>query len=275
MSQSDVPDPGSVVVAGDWGSLELQPARHVIRRAGCLLAAEPRRLILHTGDGVVWPGPEGAAFLAGVSRELEMADADLWFWEGNHDDHSRLEEIRRCHDSAQRELGRAPAPPYQVAPRVWWLPRGHRWRWHDRTWLAMGGGVSVDRARRTGGKDWWPAEEITAAQADAAVADGQADVLLCHDVPHGVTHTFPPPKPDWDWKDLIRAEEHRRRLQRVTDGVRPFWVIHGHLHMAYQRTCDFGYGPVEVTGLAVEGDPLSYLLLDVCHMTWTVDEQPG
>ena len=29
----------------------------------------------------------------------------------------------------------------------------------------------------------------------------------------------------------------------------PAYLMHGHLRRAYQRTCDFGYGPVKVTGL--------------------------
>ena len=35
----------------------------------------------------------------------------------------------------------------QVTGRIWHLPRGHRWRWHGRDWLALGGAVSLDRGR--------------------------------------------------------------------------------------------------------------------------------
>lgn len=45
--------------------------------------------------------------------------------------------------------------------------------------------------------------------------------------------------------------------------------MHGHLHMAYQRVCDLGYGPVEVTGLDCdEGKGPNWLLLDVKTMRW-------
>ena len=50
--------------------------------------------------------------------------------------------------------------------------------------------MSLDRAVRTEGVDWFPAEEITDAQEAAVIAAGHADVLVSHDCPSGVAHTF-------------------------------------------------------------------------------------
>ena len=56
---------------------------------------------------------------------------------------------------------------------------------------------------------------------------------------------------------------------RVVDAVQPSHLLHGHLHRSYQRTCDFGYGPVEVTGLDCdEGDGANWAVLNVKSMTW-------
>ena len=44
--------------------------------------------------------------------------------------------------------------------------------------------------------------------------------------------------------------------------------MHGHLHRAYQRTCEFGYGPVQVTGLDADGQLRNFAVLDVAAMTW-------
>ncbi len=44
--------------------------------------------------------------------------------------------------------------------------------------------------------------------------------------------------------------------------------MHGHLHRAYQRTCNFGYGPVHVTGLAADGSLRNFAVLDVQSLTW-------
>lgn len=42
-------------------------------------------------------------------------------------------------------------------------------------------------------------------------------------------------------------------------------------HMAYQRVCDFGWGPVEVTGLDRDGGRgPNWAVLDTKSMTWEV-----
>ena len=80
-----------------------------------------------------------------------------------------------------------------VRPGIFHLPRGHRWAWHGRRWLACGGGVSLDKACRREGSDWWPQEEITDEQERALVGGGVADVMVCHDCPAVVDHSFPRP----------------------------------------------------------------------------------
>jgi hypothetical protein len=77
--------------------------------------------------------------------------------------------------------------------RLYHLPRGYRWKWHGRRWLACGGGVSLDRACRRGGIDWWPQEEISDLQEAALIGAGVADVMVCHDCPAAVAHSFPRP----------------------------------------------------------------------------------
>ena len=52
------------------------------------------------------------------------------------------------------------------------------------------------------------------------------------------------------------------------DAVRPAHIIHGHLHKGYTRRADFGYGPVQVTGLAADGSQLNYAVLNVRDMEW-------
>jgi len=51
--------------------------------------------------------------------------------------------------------------------------------------------------------------------------------------------------------------------------VRPRWLMHGHLHMSYQRRVDLGNGPIEVTGLDRDG-ALSgnWAILDAVSMRW-------
>ena len=252
-----------IIVAGDWHG-NTAWARKVIRRAKTLLADEEPRIILHLGDFGVWPGPGGQSYLAGVSDALKSADAVLWFVDGNH------EAFPLLHDKADqnRRMLLGSIGEGEIAPGIYWQPRGTRWLWHGRTWLALGGGVSLDKAIRTEGRDWWPEEEITDDEEYAAIESGRADVMVTHDCPARVTHTFPPRPPFWDLADLARSDAHRERLQRVVDAVQPSHLMHGHLHIGYQRVTDFGYGPVQVTGLDRDGAKWNYAVLDVKTMEW-------
>lgn len=250
--------PGHILLAGDWhGNRDW--ALNVIKRVPELLSGEQTRLIVHLGDFGIWPGIEGRRYLDSVSAVLDLVNAHLWFVDGNHEDHPQLAQMARS---------TAPGGRVPVRPNIHHLPRGYRWYWHGRTWLACGGGVSLDRAGRTEGLDWWPDEEITSGQESALVAGGHADVIVSHDCPSSVAHTFPRPPPEWAPADLARNEAHRERLQRIVAAVRPSHLIHGHLHRAYQRTCDFGYGPVQVTGLAADGSLRNFAVLDVASLSY-------
>jgi len=252
------PQPRRVLVAGDWhGNLEW--ACSVIRRVPQLLAGEQTRLILHLGDFGIWPGADGERYLSSVSAVLNQAEAQLGFIDGNHEDFDQLAVLANRAE---------PGVPVAITPNIVHLPRGYRWRWHGRSWLACGGGVSLDRAARTPGADWWQEEEITPGQEAAITAGGHADVMVCHDCPSGVAHTFGRPPAWWDPADLARNQSHRQRLQRIADAVRPAHLMHGHLHRAYQRRCDLGYGQVQVTGLAADGTLRNFAVLDVESMTW-------
>jgi hypothetical protein len=249
-------EPGRIVVAGDWHA-NTRWAEHVIAKAGELLKDEALKIILHLGDFGIWRDAEG--YIDRVSRALEDAGVVIWFIDGNHEDFPFLKILRG---------DRWGIASIDRLWRIFHIPRGQRWYWYDKTWLAIGGAVSVDRACRTEGTSWFPEEAITEEQATRAIADGHADVLVSHDCPSGVPITFPPPPRAWSQWDLDNSELHRQRLQRIVDAVKPSHVMHGHLHMGYARTCDFGYGPVEVTGLNMDGERLNYAMLDTRTMTW-------
>lgn len=249
-------DPGRVLVAGDWHG-NTAWALGVIRRLPELLPDEVPRIIVHCGDFGIWPGPEGARYLRKLDRELARVGGVLWFVDGNHEDHRRLAGL----PDAVSGHGRA-------GDRILHLRRGQRWNWHGRTWLALGGAVSIDRADRVEGRSWWPEEEITAGQARQVTGAGRADVMVTHDCPAGVPHTFSA-LPAWlDPADLVRSDAHRGLLQTVVDQVRPAHLIHGHLHRAYERDVGMRHGTVHVTGLDCDGVPGNWALLDPQAMRW-------
>jgi len=94
-------------------------------------------------------------------------------------------------------------------------------------------------------------------------------VMVTHECPAGIAHVFPPVPPGWSPDDLRRSETHRGLLREVVLAVRPRWLMHGHLHLSYQRQVDLGGGPIEVTGLDCDGAASgNWAILDVASMRW-------
>lgn len=249
-----------VLVAGDW---------HGNTRWAVSMVKQARELgiheILHLGDFGIWPG--GHEYLADLHLALDEADIDLKFVDGNHEDHDVLLALI----GMSKSLDETSTIPF--TSRITWLPRGHRWQRDGRTWLALGGAASVDRAVRIEGQTWWPQEVISDAQEEMVIAGSRADVMITHDCPSKVTHSFATPPPWWDERDLAKSDAHRERLQRIVDKVQPSYLMHGHLHRCYQRTCDFGYGDVQVTGLACDGMDGNCAVLDTVTMELAVLEE--
>lgn len=253
-------DPAEIVACGDLHG-NTKSAVAMVHHAGKLLRAEKNRVILQAGDFGIWPN--GYGYLDAVNEALSEEDIELWFAEGNHEDFSQLPLSKPNTSKIQMDQCAA-----GESSKIYWLPRGHRWEWHGRTWLALGGAASVDKAMREEGISWWPEEEITNRQADRVIADGPADVMLTHDCPAGPVFSYPPPPPQWDVRDLARSEIHRERLRHVVDAVKPGHLIHGHMHIPVQRLYDFGYGDVQVTGLDKDGEPWNYAVLNLETMEW-------
>ena len=258
--------PDRIAVAGDWHGNMRWATQQIARIGRDVLKDEPRKIILHAGDFGIWPGKPGKIFLDSVEAVLELTGAELWFVDGNHEDFDQLLGLQAMSKSLD------PLAPVQVRKNISWLPRGCRWTWHGRKWLAFGGAVSIDQDFQRKRETWWPQEKITIAQITAAAHGGPADVMLCHDCPSEVILSLPVPPPEW-LKFVTECEENRRALQLVVDDTKPQHLIHGHYHMAYQKPVVMPYGLIEVTGLDKDGEPLNWLVLDVKTMKWEVPER--
>lgn len=249
-------DADVVAVAGDWHGNTRWAVQAVHDMAALL--PDAGKIILHLGDFGIWPGTAGQDYLQAVDGALLQAGAELWFTPGNHDDYDQI-------DSWQGE---------QVAgtQRIRCLPRGHRWTWHGRTWLSVGGAVSVDKLNRVAGHEWWPQEEITPAQEAAVIAAGPADVLLCHDAPADAPLVLVRPVPR-DWVPMLpAANAHRMVLQRICEGTRPSWVFHGHYHQFAVNLVTAAWGSCLITALDMDGHPGNWGILDVRTMDFTAGQ---
>jgi len=204
--------PAKVMIAGDWHGNGFHADR-AIRHA----AEHGAQAVLHVGDfGYRFSPP----FMAKVQRALEDTSLALGFVPGNHDDYGRLDRL-------EAEHGCTAIP---MRPNIFYLPRGYRWTWSGRSFLALGGAHSVDRPWRARG-EWWARETITIGEALNASLDGPADVMICHDVPDGVRIPCIEGNPiGFPESEIEAAQRHRELLRRVVDVVQPKHLFAGHYH---------------------------------------------
>lgn len=261
-------DPAFIGVLGDLEGMT-RPGLFTLEKMCGILKQdcdEEHPFFLQAGDFVSqrYDSRGGIAYLYAVSQLLQYHSARLDFIDGNHDDHNAL--LKLAQDCERAGI----PPPYPVAPGIRWMPRGYRWIWHGRTWLALGGAASVNRSMLTEGVDWWPEEMITLQQAADVSAGGHADVMFTHDAPEGVPIRYPFPPDFWDKADIASSSGHRRRLAGVVSSIRPSYLIHGHHNTgrAQWQELQFPHGPLRVASLNGPGAPGNAGILNLADMRW-------
>lgn len=223
-------DVEQVLLAGDIHG-EKNWFKHVstqARRNGC-------QLILPLGDFGYWPRDTrfGIEFLRTVERTLVENDQYCVFIDGNHEDHDELDR-----------LPLDPAGFRPISDRLIHLPRGFRFTLGGTTFVAAGGAVSIDRAHRVEGVDWFPQETLSWEDTNTIIDGGPADVVLAHDCPDGVDLGL------GSYKDDLLSEGHRRTLRGIVEAVEPSWLFHGHYHHQHSSTLTLSSGKVvQVEGL--------------------------
>jgi hypothetical protein len=110
---------------------------------------------------------------------LKEADCEIYWCDGNHEDHDYLKLMRDLHGS------RKPIT-FQEAPNVHYCPRGSTITLPDgRKVMFAGGATSIDRLWRlareeaTGEKIWFPEEILTIDDIDW-IPEEHVDILISH-----------------------------------------------------------------------------------------------
>lgn len=273
-------DPVKVIIAGDWhGNLDWVIGRDgkpgQIDRMAPYLEDEENKLLIHLGDFGFYPGKHGELYLQGLTAKLQEYNITLWAIDGNHENHPWLHSQAKMIKSESLDMaGYLPdASLYPLTTNIAWLERGFRYKFHDKEWLFLGGATSLDkryrvsREEQTGIKSWWAEEAITQEQAQGVISNGHADVMITHECPSIVTHSFP----DFGFshKDIFTSDEHRKLLSVIVDQVKPKYLIHGHLHRAYERSIARPWGELRVTGFDCDGTNYNWAILDTKTMEWT------
>lgn len=185
--------------------------------------------IVSAGDFGYWEHTvRGMQFLDTLNHQLELAGLEIWFVDGNHENHALL----RTYEPREDGL-------VNIRDNIVYIPRGARWVWARTTFMGIGGAYSIDKDGRTEGVSWWPEETITDAEVFRCVDGGPVDVVVSHDVPMFVDlsrHLWREGVQPWGWHG--ESLDNRLRLTEVFDGVKPRHWIHGHYHLDYTETTD-------------------------------------
>lgn len=241
-------EPERVMLLGDTHGNWAWTVRAVLHAA-----ENGANVIVQLGDLGFWvPGPGRDKFLTELQNALESRDITLYWVDGNHE----------CFEDLNPRIpdDKTPWSPTDY-PRIIHLPRGYRWTWWGQTWMALGGATSIDRLQRIPGRSWWPEEALTDEDVEYASRPGGVDVLVCHDAPYGANVPgvgLGPPRPcDWPLQTQLESYDHRLKVRKVVDAVRPKLVAHGHMHCRYSGILHLDGHDTMVEGLDCDGTPMS------------------
>ena len=186
-----------------------------------------------------------------ISKIAQETGIPCYWLDGNHENFDLLEETLA--DLTPEEDG-----TYQIAPMVFYIPRGTAMTWGGKRWLCCGGAVSVDKLRPPPGRvpyiSWWPQEAITDEDVETCRLAGQADIVLSHDMPFGPTIVDRHLGAYWGEEAQRNTEANQTRLTTILENSGARELFHGHLHIPYTEEIINRNGPVVVTGLNLGGD---------------------
>ena len=229
-------------------------------------------IIIQIGDFGYFPDHrDGPRFLSNVDHACTANGVELWFIDGNHDDHTSLAELEHGH------------LPARVAEHITYLPRGTRLHIGGCAFGFLGGAFSVDWRDRTAGIDWWH-HEVTDTDDIARLGAEPLDVLIAHDAPAGVDLLS-------SWKlpaeDQVRADDVRALVAQAAMATSPRLLVHGHWHHAHEselnwidraateRSGALTWYSTRVVGLGCDGDAArGWILLDLpdLDLSWPAEE---
>ena len=146
----------------------------------------------------------------------------LWI-DGNHENFDLLE----TYPVSEWHGGRV----QRICEHVLRLMRGEVFDIDGRTFFAMGGARSTDKARRTEGESWWPQEvpnddERAYAERTLSEHGWSVDYVLTHAAPSSALREIDP-----DWPFILVSDDYTDWLQTIADRLDFKRWFHGHYHV--------------------------------------------
>jgi len=175
--------------------------------------------IFQVGDFGYWPHTDrGKMFLCSVDAHIQDTGVQVYFIDGNHDNHDALAAMP-VSDDGLRYL--------TVDGGLVHIPRGMDVYIDDLLVMGYGGAFSIDYKSRVVGESYWPAEMIDnehCLMAGHLMRGVRPDILATHDAPAGFDLGN-------GWKAEFHQTNHNRScLRTLMLTVQAQRVICGHWH---------------------------------------------
>lgn len=236
----------------------------------CMMAAAERcSVVFILGDFGYWEHSDHGAFLDDCSNSAERHGVEIYWLDGNHENHTWLRERYIGTEFVERNDDGL----VQIREHLWHAPRAHRWNWHGLTFMALGGAYSIDKEGRLVREDRnrkrlvelqkiieSDAKSINARQhamweltsysdmlplieqgehtmwwPEEEISDGEVEEAIAGGpVDVLLTHDKPlQSEPGWNRKNDDVSKVNQRRVSRVVSACQPRILLHGHLHYRY------------------------------------------
>lgn len=278
-----------IMLAGDTHG-DLHQIKYLIEKA----TEHDATAIVVLGDFGFWEHHKsGIIFLDYIETKIAEHDIQLYFIDGNHENHTLLRrrymgrfDIGRNTSSVELQLSeieklKGPWEPtcteegfYAVRKGLYYIPRASTWSWSNISFAALGGAHSIDVNRRVPGNSWWPEETIDLDEVELLKECGPVDIMLSHDVPIEV---------DIQAELILRArdffkadqqtERNRKLLSKAVNYLQPSLLFHGHYHLSYTQEVVLENGHrMTARGLDMDGTGIrSFTILDLGDLEETND----
>jgi len=217
-------------------------------------------LAIQVGDYGYWP--DAHRYTATIRREAAKLDLTMWVIPGNHDYPGQGRKTDAGYLAWQTDTPQLDQHCVVARGTVVTI---------DGTRVGfMGGAISIDRARRTLGRNYWNEERINDADVERALDNGPVDLWITHDAV-GVPSVLP----EYHWPDVHLHHDltvATARMRTMFEALRPSLHVHGHYHVAYSAPTEYGV----VVGLSCEHLPTSCIVVDTSDLTtWSWFTEKG
>lgn len=148
-------------------------------------------------------------------------------------------------------------PVTEISEHVIYVPRGELLEIEGLKILFLGGGSSIDRAYRLEGDDWFEEENITFAQSQRALDQGEADILVSHEPTTRGFMRILSDRGGIPFND-IPGDLNRQILSNVFEISGAQLNVHGHMHHALIA----GDQTIDQISLGIHADDDAIALVD-------------